>query len=397
MDLDDLDLDDLGNNDFFGNLDKSGLEETPKKKKDQKAPPPPTTSTETTQKLSSISKQALQALEKDDILPLPENFEAYFEKTLLQEQDEAVREKIKGIVESAHHDSRLIELEKVFNDNFVTLRNILEHLLTLCKQMSAMESNTDKRLAEIATITNPLGVQNALKMLVNEMKGFHKQFVEQADFITRSYRDMYAQSSAARSGTMYDTTLGIYTRSFFIHTLELECKNSEDFPRNCAVVVFTPAKELTPQLNEQNQLIIIFKNISRIVAKNIGTKDVLSYLGGGRFGMLLKNVAADAAVALCEEVIKKCKATNVFIGGTELQLKITMGGVVFDGNKTPEAMVEEAKAQLSLAQKEGKPLKFAQAEPKAQASSSTASDEDDAEDFELPGESFGDLGDFDLS
>ncbi|MCH5313078.1 MAG: diguanylate cyclase [Helicobacter sp.] len=389
-----MDSDDVGNNNFFGNLDDAGLEEN-LDKQPQKVAPPPAVPAEITQKLRSIYKQALQALEKDDVLPLPENFEAYFEKTLLQEQDEKVREKIEDIVESAHHDSRLIELEKVFNDNFTTLRDILERLLTLCKQMSAMESNTDKRLAEIATITNPLGVQNVIKMLMNEIRGFHKQFVEQADFITRSYRDMYAQSSAARSGTIYDTTLDIYTRSFFIYTLELECKNIKDFPRNCAVAVFAPTKELASQLNEQNQLVVIFKNISRIVAKNIGTKDVLSYLGGGRFGMLLKNVSADAAVALCEEVIKKCKATNVFIGGTELQLNIAMGGVVFDGDKTPETMIEEAKEQLQLAQKERESLKFAQAQTQSRTASSASSD--DAEDFELPGESLGDLDDFNLS
>lgn len=34
MDLDDLNLDDIGNNDFFGNLDDAGLEE----KKKEKAP-----------------------------------------------------------------------------------------------------------------------------------------------------------------------------------------------------------------------------------------------------------------------------------------------------------------------------------------------------------------------
>ncbi len=392
MDLDDLNLDDIGNNDFFGNLDDAGLEEKKKKKLQKEVAPAPT---ETTQKLSSISKQALEALEKDDILPLPENFEAYFEKTLSQEQDEDVREKIKAIVESSHHDTRLIALEKVFNDNFATLRTILEHLLTLCKQMSVMESNTQKRLAEITAITNPLGAQNAIKVLMNEMRGFHKQFVVQADFITRSYREMYAQSSNVKSGAMYDTTLGIYTRSFFVHTLELECKNGKDFPRACAVVVLAPVKELTSQINEQNQLVIIFKNIARIVSKNIGTKDIVSYLGGGRFGMLLKNVQIDDAIALCKDVIHKCKPTHIFIDGTELSLNITMGGIVFDVNKAPEQMIQEAKEQLQLAQKEGESLKFSQA--KVQDNNSLASDDDDADSFELPGDGFGSFDDFDLS
>ena len=136
MDLSGLDLD-IGNNDFFGNLDVVGLEGG--KAKTQSIPSVSITPTDTTQKLSSISKQAMEALEKDDILPLPENFEAYFEKTLSQEQDENVREKIRAMVESANHDSRLIALEKTFNDNFTTLKSVLEQLLTLCKQLSSME------------------------------------------------------------------------------------------------------------------------------------------------------------------------------------------------------------------------------------------------------------------
>lgn len=386
MDLSGLDLD-LGNNDFFGNLDVVGLEGGSKPTPSLESTPPPTTNT--TQKLNSISKQAMEALERDSILPLPENFEAYFEKTLSQEQDEDVREKIKAMVESANHDSRLIALEKTFNDNFATLKAVLEHLLTLCKQMSAMESNTNKRLAEIAEITNPLGAQNALRVLVNEIKGFHKQFVTQADHISRAYREMYAKSSTAKTSAMYDTTLGIHSRSFFHAALESECKNGKDFPRHCALVVFAPSRELGAQLGEQSRLVTIFKNIAKIVSKNIGAKDLVAYLGSGRFGMLLKNVQADSAIALCEEVIKKCKASNIFLGDLELSLSIVMGGIVFDVNKTPESMLEEARAQLDEAMSEGKSLKFS-----SQKTESSANNEDD---FSIPGDDLGDFGDFDIS
>ena len=109
------------------------------------------------------------------------------------------------MIESSNHDSRLIALEKIFNDNFATLKNVLEHLLVLCKHMSAMESNTKDRLAEITEITNPLGAQNAIKVLINEIRGFHKQIVKEADYVSRAYRDMYNKSSLAKNGAMYDT------------------------------------------------------------------------------------------------------------------------------------------------------------------------------------------------
>lgn len=386
MDLSGLDLD-IGNNDFFGSLDVVELEDG----KTSFQPSAPITPTDTTQKLNSISKQAMEALEKDDILPLPENFEAYFAKTLSQEQDENVREKIKAMVESANHDSRLIALEKTFNDNFITLKSVLEQLLILCKQLSSMESNTNKRLAEIAAITNPLGAQNAIKVLLNEIKGFHKQFVTQADIISRSYRDMYAKSSTTKSSAMYDTTLGIHSKSFFLHSLELECKNGKDFPRHCALVVFSPSKELGAQLIDQTKLITTFKNIAKIVSKNIGSKDLVSYLGGGRFGMLLKNVQSQSAIDLCEEVIKKCKATNIFIGDLDLHLHIVMGGIVFDVNKTPESMLEEAKAALDEALNENKTLQFKQAENKG---GGTFGADDD---LDIPGDDLGDFGDFEIS
>ncbi len=391
MDLSGLDLD-IGNNDFFGNLDVVGLEGG--KAKTQSIPSVSITPTDTTQKLSSISKQAMEALEKDDILPLPENFEAYFEKTLSQEQDENVREKIRAMVESANHDSRLIALEKTFNDNFTTLKSVLEQLLTLCKQLSSMESNTNKRLAEIAAITNPLGAQNAIKVLLNEIKGFHKQFVTQADSISRSYRDMYAKSSTAKTSAMYDTTLGIHSKSFFLQSLELECKNGKEFPRHSALVVFSPSKELGTQLTDQTKLVTTFKNIAKIVSKNIGTKDLVSYLGSGRFGMLLKNVQAQGAIDLCEEVIKKCKTTNIFIGDLDLHLHIVMGGIVFDVNKTPESMLEEAKAALDEALSENKHLQFKQAENSGGGGTFGSADSDD---LDIPGDDFGDFGDFEIS
>lgn len=381
MDINELDLD-LGSNDFFGNLNAIGLEGEPlKAKKD--AP----TQKDTTQKLSSISKQAMEALEKDDILPLPENFEAYFEKTLLQEQDEHMREKIKAVVESTNRDARLIELEKTFNDNFSTLKNILEQLLILCKQMSAMENNTENRLLEIQSITNPLGTQNAIKVLINEIRGFHRQFVSSADSISKSYREMYSRFSNTKQSAMYDTMLGVYNKSFFMHILELECKNGKEFPRHCALIVFTPTKQLASQLNNQSKLVVTFKNIAKVVSKNIGTKDVISYLGGGKFGILLKNVQPDGAIELCENVIKKCKETHIFIDDLELSLSIVMGGIVFNCEKTPESMLDLANATLTSALNAEVSLKF----------DNKISNSQDEEKLNSALDGLDDLSDFNLS
>ena len=202
---------------------------------------------------------------------------------------------------------------------------------------------------------------------------------------------MYNKSSLAKNGAMYDTILGIYTRSFLMQAIETECKNGREFPRHCAVIVFAPSKEFARQLNDKNKLITAFKNIAKIVSKNIGSKDIVSYLGEGRFGMLLKNVQLEGAVQLCEDVIRRCKETNIFIGDMELQLQIVMGGVTLDVNKTPDILLEEAKEHLQEAIKEGETLKITQKQSKKNASS------DSEDDFEIPGDDLGDLGDFDLS
>ncbi len=63
MDLNGLDLD-IGNNDFFGGLDDTELG-IMKKGQQKQGGNAPVNLAETTQKLTSISKQALEALEKD--------------------------------------------------------------------------------------------------------------------------------------------------------------------------------------------------------------------------------------------------------------------------------------------------------------------------------------------
>ena len=107
--------------------------------------------------------------------------------------------------------------------------------------------------------------------------------------------------------------------------------------------------------------------------------------------MLLKNVQLEGAVQLCEDVIRRCKETNIFIGDMELQLQIVMGGVTLDVNKTPDILLEEAKEHLQEAIKEGETLKITQKQSKKNVSS------DSEDDFEIPGDDLGDLGDFDLS
>lgn len=394
MDFGDLDLD-LGNNDFFGNLNKKGLEKQNTKAAAKKASP---SSTDTTQTLNNISKQVMKALEEEQILPLPENFEAFFEKTLSQEKDESVRTKIKNIVQSSDKSTRLIALEKTFNENFSITKSVLEHLLSLCKDLSAMESNTQKRLDEISKITNPLGLQNAVRMLLTELKGFHKNFVNQADIITRAYRQMYANNANSKQGSMYDTKLGIYTKSFFDNALTQECENNKDFPRPCAVVVFSPAKELGRALDSQSKLLAAFKSIAKLVQKNIGKNDLVAYLGGAKFGMFLKNVQQDSAISLCEGLIDKCKETNIFLGESELSLSIVMGGVAFNAEKSAESMITEAKEALKKAIESNSTLHFSDGASVASSGGGNGGLDSLGDDFEIPGgDGLGDFGNFELS
>lgn len=71
-----------------------------------------------------------------------------------------------------------------------------------------------------------------------------------------------------------------------------------------------------------------------------------------------------------------------------------MGGIVFDVNKTPESMLEEAKAALDEALSENKHLQFKQAENSGGGGTFGSADSDD---LDIPGDDFGDFGDFEIS
>lgn len=367
------------NNDFFGSL---GLE------LESDSPAFSGESIDTTdsiakEKLNEISKKTIQMLDDENIFPFPENFESIFERNLNQEQNEDVKTKIRNVLESRHHDANIIALETTINGSFASLKNIFEQVGAVCKRLESFESKVFSQLSEIDKIQNPLAIKNAIKILLNDANATYKGIFDQTKSVIENYAKMYESFLNIKKNSMFDTTLGIHNKQFFLQKLERECLIGKDFAGENALFIVALSPTLLASLGSKRSLLSATKMISKILLDKIGKEDSICYLDNAEFAIFMKNIPQSQIRDTTIQFIDSLKKSTVFLDDVQIALDVIIGASRFDANLAPQENIQNAKSALESAKSEDKKFDIF----KAASQEDTTEDEDfdsDFGNFEIP-------------
>ena len=366
------------NNDFFGSL---GLE----LESDSSFSSESADSTESIakEKLSEISKKTIQMLDDENIFPFPENFESIFERNLNQEQNEDVKNKIRNVLESRHHNANIIALETTINSSFASLKNIFEQVGALFKRLEGLESKVFSQLTEIDKIQNHQAEKNAIKILLNDTNITYKGIFDQTRSVVENYAKMYESFLHIKKNSMFDTTLGIHNKQFFLQKLERECLIGKDFAGENALFIAAFSPTLLSSLNNKRSLLSATKMVSKILFGKIGKEDSICHLGNAEFAIFVKNIPQSQIRDTTIDFIDSLKKSTVFLDDTQIALELIIGASRFDINLTPQENIQNAKSALESAKSENKKFEI------FKAASSEGADEDEEFDsdfgnFEIP-------------
>ncbi|WP_066387412.1 diguanylate cyclase domain-containing protein [Helicobacter himalayensis] len=363
------------NNDFFGSLGLELESDTPTDKIEAD------TESLAKEHLRDISKKTMQILEDENILPFPENFESIFERNLKQETNEEVKNKIIHAREARDYTTKIIALEKNVDRSFGGIKLILESIGVVCKNLEKIEQKTQEKITEIENIENPFASKNAIKILLKDVQSAYQSVFNQIKGIAKSYGATYEELLDMKKNSMYDTTLGIYNKEFFLSQLAKECQIDSDLACNGVLCVIELGENLLKALKDKKSFITTIKMVSKILLDQLGKNDSLCYLGDSEFGVFIRNITESQSQEFIKEMLNILKTSNVYINDEQVNLEVVVGISKFDTTLSVEQNLENTKEALGSAKKENKHFEIY----KSQASEDSQEGiDDDFGNFEIP-------------
>ncbi len=156
--------------------------------------------------------------------------------------------------------------------------------------------------------------------------------------------------------SLYDETTGTHTRSHLYDRLSLECERSERHGGSFALLLLKlrAMREDRPLRRGNNELLRI---IAERVQDLIRTSDLVALISNDEFGVLLCGVSAGTASILAERLRDSLKWDSQK-DKPPIDFAVDVGMATYGGDvRTPEALVEAARASIAEQKASGRSLK----------------------------------------
>ncbi|MGP1449571.1 MAG: GGDEF domain-containing protein [Wolinella sp.] len=276
--------------------------------------------------LESFAKEVLKTLEKDNIPAIPSNFQLYFER-LLEEKSEAFKKGVFHILdlEDSSDDDRRIDFEKRIKDSFKNMKNILQHVAVIYKNLGLLQNIVTKRLDDAKKADNSIVFQNVLALFSQELGKLNSITQKQTVQLKEFYQDSAKIVNSIDSETIFDSQFGIYNRRHLLSQIDKEVKIIDQFGHSSTVLLARLPDSKIRKISSEKMLLVVTRTIARLILKTSRRSDIIAHYGGGTFAMILKHSDLFSSKKACERLVELIQTTNIFIGETEINLGIVIG------------------------------------------------------------------------
>lgn len=276
--------------------------------------------------LETFSKEVLSKLEEDNIPPIPNNFQLYFER-LLEEKPEAFKKSILHVLnlENNSDDERRIDFEKRIKDSFKNMKNILQHVAVLYKNLTLLQNIIQKRLGDAQKAENSIVFQNILNLFLQEVSKLNAITQKQTLQLKEFYQDSAKIVNSIDSETIFDSQFGVYNRRHLLSQIDKEAKIMDQFGHSSTVLLARLPDSKIRKIPSEKALLLVTRTISRLILKTSRRSDIIAHYGGGTFALILKHSDLLSSKKACDRLVDLIQSTNIFIGETEVNLGVVIG------------------------------------------------------------------------
>lgn len=300
-------------------------------------------------KVARIAENVVKEMNQESLPALPANYQMFFER-LLEKEDAGSRQKIQALIDlQSSNEDRVAFFEKTVKDGFKNLKQILELVAMLYKNLQVTQNVSEKYAKELSGIDNKLVFNNLIKLFLKDLTSIKEKVDQELEDLKNIYQNTTKIVSSINENTIYDSQFGVYNKRYFLALIDKEKELIEEFNHESTMLTMTLSKDVASEVTNKTIMVILLKSIAKILLKTSRRSDILAYFGNGVFAMGLKNSDLQSAKKAAERLIETAKSTNIFSDGKDIVLSLAIGIAKITPKKTTENIIQSSLMALNLA------------------------------------------------
>ncbi len=301
--------------------------------------------------LEKLSSEAVSALIKDGVPPIPTNFQLYFDR-MLEDLPEEVQNEIQAMMEleDSNNDEQAIALEQKIKGAFRSIKQLLQISSNLYKNMTLMSRILSKRQAELSQVKDP-DLRNVVKTLQADVSKLGTILDKQISNMKTHYQDTADIVKEVEQGSIFDQQFGVYNKRYLLTKLDAEAQQVAQFKHNSSLVTVTLTNEIRDMVPSEKAVLLMERTVARLLMKTSRRSDIVAHYSQGVFAMLLKHTDLTNAERASGRLVDLVRSTNFFLGEKEVILGVNIGIANISASRTPEETLLaalEAMKEVSL-------------------------------------------------
>lgn len=317
---------------------------SPKPAPAPKAPSKPTVDTALLNALNKFATNVLSHMLSDHVFATPDNFEVYFAK-LLEAEDSELRSFVASInsnMDASSAQTR-IQMETEIRNGFVQIKNILQIISLIYKNLLVMEGITKKRLEESKkNSSNAFEIQSCIKGFSDDLNKLDALMNRHITAIKASYDEIGKVFKNISSQSVYDPQYGVFNKRYFIEVLRGNIEAVRKYGYSESLMLLQVDPRVLARIDSMNDKRGILRNIAQTLFSISRRSDFVAHYDNGCFAVLMQHTDIEAAKMACERIRKLVEQAKFFVSEAELKLELQMVLTPLSATKSAEELVSNA-------------------------------------------------------
>ncbi|MDD3343518.1 MAG: diguanylate cyclase [Sulfurospirillaceae bacterium] len=304
--------------------------------------------------LEKFSAFVLKVLGDENIPPTPSNFQIYFDK-LLENKPAPFKKRINEFLELevTNNDENHARIEREMKEGFSQIKNIMQVISTIYKNLNIMQEIVKKRSAELQITPNQLAVQNIISSLGGDLKKMSELTSKQIELLKEYYQKTTSILQEVENNSIFDARFGVYNKRYLLKSIADEIKLIANYSHSSSLVLAKVKEEALDKIVSKKDRETVIRNVAKLLLKTSRRSDIVAHYGDGIFGMILKHTDLNSAKKACDRISDLVYATSFFVGTAEIETDIELSIVALDSEHSLEEFLALTLEALS---KTGKKL-----------------------------------------
>lgn len=288
--------------------------------------------------LMLFTQRILNKMQKDKVLPTPNNFQIYFE-TSLENADEEFKTAINNIRQhesSLQSDEHYMQMERDIKESFSSIKQMISSMSLVYKNIAVAKGFIKKHSKELVSTTNNLALKNITSSLDKNMNQFDKMLQTQLNSIKINYDKTINSLKNIEQEAIFDTRYEIYNKRFLLKAIQIEKNAAKKHNHHSSLMTLKVQNELLLSIPRVKDRLALTKNIAKLLQKTSKRSDVIAYYGDGIFAMLMKHTDINSAKLAAQRVSDLIYNSSFFIGDMDIQIDIQMAVTSIDTQSSVE-------------------------------------------------------------